>query len=128
MFQVCWLDMIRRLRFNTNRNSFKSAGVISTVVPDSPHKIFIGGLPNYLNEDQVNNLVNVKKVFINCHRNTIPYEDEQTLSITSKAFLRKQNTKLRVLIHYFKSYSLDLSGAFIFTTILTRLLVAVCDL
>lgn len=29
------------------------AGVISTVVPDSPHKIFIGGLPNYLNEEQV---------------------------------------------------------------------------
>lgn len=29
------------------------SGVISTVVPDSPHKIFIGGLPNYLNEDQV---------------------------------------------------------------------------
>lgn len=28
--------------------------MISTVVPDSPHKIFIGGLPNYLNEDQVN--------------------------------------------------------------------------
>lgn len=28
-------------------------GVISTVVVDSPHKIFIGGLPNYLNEDQV---------------------------------------------------------------------------
>lgn len=28
-------------------------GVISTIVPDSPHKIFIGGLPNYLNEDQV---------------------------------------------------------------------------
>lgn len=27
--------------------------MISTVVPDSPHKIFIGGLPNYLNEDQV---------------------------------------------------------------------------
>lgn len=32
---------------------FFTAGVISTVVPDSPHKIFIGGLPNYLNEDQV---------------------------------------------------------------------------
>lgn len=30
-----------------------NTGVISTVVPDSPHKIFIGGLPNYLNEDQV---------------------------------------------------------------------------
>jgi len=28
-------------------------GVISTVVADSPNKIFIGGLPNYLNEDQV---------------------------------------------------------------------------
>lgn len=30
-----------------------SSGVISTVVPDSPHKIFIGGLPNYLNDEQV---------------------------------------------------------------------------
>ncbi len=28
-------------------------GVISTVVNDSAFKIFIGGLPNYLNEDQV---------------------------------------------------------------------------
>ncbi|KAJ8678527.1 hypothetical protein QAD02_014314 [Eretmocerus hayati] len=26
-------------------------------VPDSPHKIFIGGLPNYLNEDQVKELL-----------------------------------------------------------------------
>ncbi|XP_064456616.1 splicing factor U2AF 50 kDa subunit-like isoform X2 [Ornithodoros turicata] len=32
-------------------------GVISTVVQDSPHKIFIGGLPNYLNEDQVKELL-----------------------------------------------------------------------
>lgn len=32
---------------------FLFLGVISTVVPDSPHKIFIGGLPAYLNEDQV---------------------------------------------------------------------------
>lgn len=31
------------------------AGVVSTVVPDSPHKLFIGGLPNYLNDDQVLN-------------------------------------------------------------------------
>lgn len=31
-------------------------GVVSTVVPDSPHKIFIGGLPNYLSEDQVKSL------------------------------------------------------------------------
>lgn len=30
-------------------------GVVSTVVPDSPHKLFIGGLPNYLNDDQVPN-------------------------------------------------------------------------
>lgn len=30
-----------------------AAGVVSTVVPDSPHKLFIGGLPNYLNDDQV---------------------------------------------------------------------------
>lgn len=32
-----------------------SVGVVSTVVPDSPHKLFIGGLPNYLNDDQVFN-------------------------------------------------------------------------
>jgi len=32
-------------------------GVVSTVVPDSPHKIFVGGLPNYLNEDQVKELL-----------------------------------------------------------------------
>ncbi len=30
-----------------------SVGVVSTVVPDSAHKLFIGGLPNYLNDDQV---------------------------------------------------------------------------
>ena len=28
-------------------------GVISTVVPDGPHKVFCGGLPTYLNDDQV---------------------------------------------------------------------------
>ena len=33
--------------------NFVDAASVSTIVPDSPHKIFIGGLPNYLNEDQV---------------------------------------------------------------------------
>ena len=28
-------------------------GVISTVVPDGPWKIFCGGLPTYLSDDQV---------------------------------------------------------------------------
>jgi splicing factor U2AF subunit len=28
-------------------------GVISTVVPDTPNKIFVGGLPSYLSDDQV---------------------------------------------------------------------------
>lgn len=28
-------------------------GVISTNVPDTPNKIFIGGLPSYLTDDQV---------------------------------------------------------------------------
>ncbi|XP_034465790.1 U2 small nuclear RNA auxiliary factor 2a isoform X2 [Hippoglossus hippoglossus] len=32
-------------------------GVVSTVVPDSAHKLFIGGLPNYLNDDQVKELL-----------------------------------------------------------------------
>lgn len=30
-------------------------GVVSTVVPDSLQKVFVGGLPNYLNEEQVGN-------------------------------------------------------------------------
>ena len=30
-----------------------ASGTVSTIVPDTPHKLFIGGLPNYLNEDQV---------------------------------------------------------------------------
>lgn len=32
-------------------------GVVSTVVADSPYKLFIGGLPNYLNDDQVKELM-----------------------------------------------------------------------
>merc|ERR1712095_39123 len=33
------------------------SGVVSTVVPDSANKVFLGGLPNYLNEDQVKELL-----------------------------------------------------------------------
>ncbi|KAH0504631.1 Splicing factor U2AF 65 kDa subunit [Microtus ochrogaster] len=32
-------------------------GVVSTEVPDSAHKLFIGGLPSYLNDDQVKELL-----------------------------------------------------------------------
>lgn len=32
-------------------------GVVSSVVSDSPHKIFIGGLPSYLNDSQVKELL-----------------------------------------------------------------------
>eukprot|EP00003_Mantamonas_plastica_P001206 TRINITY_DN10866_c0_g1_i1.p1 TRINITY_DN10866_c0_g1~~TRINITY_DN10866_c0_g1_i1.p1 ORF type:complete len:432 (-),score=165.17 TRINITY_DN10866_c0_g1_i1:136-1431(-) len=32
-------------------------GVVSTVVEDTPHKIFIGGIPNHLNEDQIQELL-----------------------------------------------------------------------
>ena len=32
-------------------------GVVSMVVPDSANKVFLGGLPNYLNEDQVKELL-----------------------------------------------------------------------
>lgn len=41
----------------SSHSSGPVTGVISTVVPDSPHKIFIGGLPNYLNEDQVSDRI-----------------------------------------------------------------------
>ncbi|XP_067938239.1 splicing factor U2AF 50 kDa subunit-like isoform X2 [Watersipora subatra] len=33
------------------------SGVVSTVVADSAYKIFVGGIPNYLNEDQVKELL-----------------------------------------------------------------------
>ena len=32
-------------------------GVVSTNVPDSANKIFVGGLPTYLNEEQVQELL-----------------------------------------------------------------------
>uniref|UniRef100_A0AAY4C060 Splicing factor U2AF subunit n=1 Tax=Denticeps clupeoides TaxID=299321 RepID=A0AAY4C060_9TELE len=37
--------------------AFHVPGVVSTVVPDSAHKLFIGGLPNYLSDDQVKDLL-----------------------------------------------------------------------
>lgn len=39
-------------------------GIINTVVPDSPHKMFLGGLPNYLNENQVSNWNEFTKRFL----------------------------------------------------------------
>jgi hypothetical protein len=33
-------------------------GVVSTNVPDSINKVFVGGLPSYLNEEQVQELLN----------------------------------------------------------------------
>ena len=33
--------------------------MISTVVSDSPNKLFVAGLPNYLNEDQVKVVIKV---------------------------------------------------------------------
>lgn len=32
-------------------------GVVSSNVPDSPNKIFVGGLPSYLNDEQVMELL-----------------------------------------------------------------------
>lgn len=32
-------------------------GVVSTIVPDSVNKIFVGGLPTYLNDEQVMELL-----------------------------------------------------------------------
>ncbi|XP_029293978.1 splicing factor U2AF 65 kDa subunit-like isoform X2 [Cottoperca gobio] len=46
--------------------AFHVPGVVSTVVPDSPHKLFIGGLPNYLNDDQLGARKIVKSALIIC--------------------------------------------------------------
>ena len=48
-----------RLNQSTNQKNQSInhlSGVISTVVKDTAHKIFIGGLPNYLTDDQVTEL------------------------------------------------------------------------
>lgn len=37
--------------------SIHLTGIVSTIVGDSPHKVFVGGLPNYLNDDQVKELL-----------------------------------------------------------------------
>lgn len=37
--------------------SMAVTGVVSTMVADTPHKIFVGCLPNYLNEDEVKELL-----------------------------------------------------------------------
>ena len=34
-------------------------GIVSTIVQDTPHKVFVGCIPNYLNEDQVWTLIGV---------------------------------------------------------------------
>ncbi|KAL0993346.1 hypothetical protein UPYG_G00106430 [Umbra pygmaea] len=46
--------------------AFHVPGVVSTVVPDSPHKLFVGGLPNYLNDDQLGACKIVKSALIIC--------------------------------------------------------------
>ena len=38
-------------------NSMVVPGIVSTNVPDSIYKIFVGGLPTYLNEEQVMELL-----------------------------------------------------------------------
>ena len=40
-----------------NAGNVNLPGIISTVVPDSDQKVFVGGIPNYLNEDQVKELL-----------------------------------------------------------------------
>lgn len=69
-------------------------GVISTVVPDSPHKIFIGGLPNYLNEDQV-----CPSNLLNCRQNQIPKKSSIS-NFTSRKILPQVLPILMYLLLY----------------------------
>lgn len=50
---LCAVGVYNFICFPAMSNHFLLIGVVSTVVPDSAHKLFIGGLPNYLNDDQV---------------------------------------------------------------------------
>eukprot|EP00069_Balaena_mysticetus_P011845 bmy_21467T0 len=55
----CWGRSASRrvLPGRASKEGLGRARVVSTVVPDSAHKLFIGGLPNYLNDDQVKELL-----------------------------------------------------------------------
>lgn len=65
------------------------AGVISTVVPDSPHKIFIGGLPNYLNEDQVSVSCELLERMLTVRRNwkIVDFNIQELVSLFIQGYL-----------------------------------------
>ena len=49
-----WVEDLRIYRNSFPGSAFGGIpGMISTVVSDSPNKLFVAGLPNYLNDEQV---------------------------------------------------------------------------
>ncbi|XP_074134585.1 splicing factor U2AF 65 kDa subunit-like [Sminthopsis crassicaudata] len=49
---------VRRLHDYQQHGSRNLSGAVSSVVPNSAHKLFIGGIPTYLSDDQVKELLN----------------------------------------------------------------------
>lgn len=82
-------------------------------MPDSPHKIFIGGLPNYLNEDQV-----IHRIFMNVFvkykiikKNQSVIEPKETImshKLQEKLYSCKVNAELNIYYYfYWRNYISD---------------------
>ena len=80
-------------------------GVISTVVPDGPHKVFCGGLPTYLNDDQVSLMCAL--VSLSCFQCVIACNLMSLLFSPSLLLLIGfyQSLLIRLLYRLFSSYN-----------------------
>ena len=76
IFELMILSALKNLKSEGGAGATGTApGVVSRVVGDSPFKIFLGGLPNYLTDDQVSS----KRT--NFHFNLIFYIHLQSFSL-----------------------------------------------
>ena len=62
-----------------SRTAAHIPGVVSTVVSDGPFKVFCGGLPTYLTDDQVNTTTS-----FNARARTVRFEGKVTLYVRTE--------------------------------------------
>lgn len=111
--QVCpWVKQSNDTSCNTTSNMLFycclfSAGVVSTVVPDSPHKLFIGGLPNYLNDDQVFNWKQTEQVHSSFFFSLTCTLNMHKICFTFLYDLKKNNRKTEVFLEKSKKLNVQ---------------------
>lgn len=100
MFQVWILSIINTNLLLIVRVFYNNLIIIT----DSPHKIFIGGLPNYLNEDQVCTrqvlILNLSHIFIKI---LIPWHVFHSIEIINFHEWKHANSERNNLYYFFQS-------------------------